>query len=264
MAKAKVQMKEILSQFVDVLIEEELEALRSELAKFRTEIQGELGKFKKAITDDIENFKKSSSKDLLKVKETMALVKTELTSAKSAQSKQFDEFSTKLMKTLEEREAIMDVNLETLATQVGDTLGEQTEDFNLAIKELSKRVENAEKISHLLNNFASGINSVTSEPVTAPAPAKISSKKIEAPVKKKSEAKSAVKKQVASKPVAAPKSATAKKEPELVVEDAFLDEKLAMDIDSAQIIPPLPTDIEGHKVNPIKVDEVSGQQLYVP
>lgn len=274
MAKAKVQMKEILSQFVDVLIEEELEALRAELAKFRSEIQNELGKFKKSISDDIESFKKSSSKDLIKIKETVALVKTELTSAKSAQSKQYEEFSTKLMNTLEERESVMETNLENLATQVGDTLHEQTEDFNLALKELSKRVENAEKISHLLNNFASGINSaVAANEPSSSAPVSIEKKTVSVPQKKKFETKPAVKKEntapkAAAKPAPVEKdvknTAPAAKAPELVVEDAFLDEKLAMDIDSAQIIPPLPTDIEGHKVNPIKVDEVSGQQLYVP
>lgn len=264
MANAKVQMKEILSQFVDVLIEEELEALRSELAKFRGEIQGELDKFKKTITEDIENYKKSSSKDILKVKETIALMKTELTSAKSAQSKRYDEFSSKLLHTMEEREAILETNLETLATQVGETLNDQTEDFNLSIKELSKRVESAEKISLLLNNFASGINSVAAAPAEkTPEPTPIPSKKIEVKTQRKSAPKVVA---PTEEKGAVEKKAPVKKEakPELVVEDAFLDEKLAMEIDGAQIIPPLPTDIEGHKVNPIKVDEVSGQQLYVP
>lgn len=268
MSTTKVQMKEALSQFVDFLVEEELGVIREELSKFRSDLQIEIKAIKDSVDDSIKEIQKKSDREISKVRESLSVMAEELATLKSEQISYVDSE----LKTLDSR-------LSNQVKNVAADSADKTADLQRMLKDLSRRVDGAEKVSTLLNSFAANLSSVASpkreedyqapaaprDPVEEEAPSQTDDLSIEdvgdvdfSSITDNDEDVDFSSLSDNSEDVdlcIQSDSSKGKAIPELSLEESFLDSFIVDSDDAGDI---------DDSYNPIIVDEISGQQLYKP
>ncbi len=149
-------LKDILSQFVDTLVDNEVAEIRAELEQTQKSIREEMSTLKNDIILEMSQVKEGINSELLAMRKS----RTEL-EAKG------DEFAQK--------ESNIYKHLKTFAVKMAETFSEQESDYTDIFKKLEERVHRNEdtlfvtrndhdKLSLVLNTFATGLSEMSPSP----------------------------------------------------------------------------------------------------
>lgn len=148
MEQSREKMKALFGNFVDMLVEDELEAIRLEMIRQKSEILAEFDAFRQTVQEEM-------SQSVLLLKEELKSLKTHL--AESLAAENTDEIVEEL--------SIVRGAVENLATQTAETFSTQEDYIRETELQLREQVEgcteaidhmqgNHEQLAMLLNTFA--------------------------------------------------------------------------------------------------------------
>ncbi len=178
MASSQDKMKEIFNQFVDTLVQDELEVSKREMTQHKNEIMSELESMKSEISKAIEDVYESTNEKIQQLTNSIEQIKNEIDDSLVKESViTKDEFNA-IRSDIETEVAQVNGTIKKLAINMTDAFKEHDEDFTAQFNSLDQRVAINEaqqnttrddhgKISMLLNTFASQITTTTTQSIPA-------------------------------------------------------------------------------------------------
>jgi len=161
MSIERENLKDILSQFVDTLVDNEVSEIRTELEHTQKTIREEISTLKNDIILEMAQVREEIHSELLSMRKSRTDLETK--------SKEFTQ-----------KEAAIYKHLKTIAVKMAETFSEQESDYSEMFKKLEERVHRNEnslfitrndhdKLTMVLNTFAVGLSAMAPSPdETAP------------------------------------------------------------------------------------------------
>ncbi len=178
MASSQDKMKEFFNQFVDTLVQDELEVSRQEMIQQKNDIIAELQNMKNDIFKKIEDVKVSTDEKILQLSNTIEQIKHEVDDTLVKESViTKDEFNA-VRSEIETQVSQVNGTIKKLAISMTEAFTQHDEEFTAHLDSLDQRVSANEtqqnstrddhgKISMLLNTFASQITTTTTQSIPA-------------------------------------------------------------------------------------------------
>ncbi|ERP39298.1 hypothetical protein [Chitinivibrio alkaliphilus] len=160
MSENKAKMKEVLSQFVDSLMDDEIKELHAGIRGVKTEVLNSISSFKEEFEKELSQVKRELMQEATRGKEDVMILKKELAQLKSMNSEIINEKIDSMAKTIENKSSLIDTRVGHISEELDNKLREYVSDTNLQIRDLAKRVTQAEKVTHLFGNFAADYSSI--------------------------------------------------------------------------------------------------------
>ena len=152
MSLEKSNLKDILSTFVDSLVDEELGKIKDDLVQMQKDMRADLTMFKKGILKEISKAQKDLTSEVLNLKKGYIVHGSSIND-------------------IEAKEENFYKSLKRLAVKMAETFSEQEKTLNDGLEKIEKRVDKSEnivlevseeqaKLTNALNSFATEISSV--------------------------------------------------------------------------------------------------------
>lgn len=210
MADSRETMKDALSEFVDTLMDREIASVKTNLSNKSNELQDRIEELTKSVAEEFQSITKDSAEQVSQIEDAMREMS-------DSSTKSFEEIKTSINEQISNLDTTLRGVITDFSSQIFDRMGQQFTELNNAIEALTVRVHhnedilnstagNHDKITMLLNNFATSISTVKpeatgqttmipvqkreTEEVTASVEAPVESVKVE-PKKENKEAASA-------------------------------------------------------------------------
>jgi len=169
-------MKDLFNQFVDTLVEEELETSKQEIINQKLEIYTELSSIKNDIFKKIKEVQAASNIKLQQLSDSIDDIKKDIDNQSVKEPKTNEETITAIRSELAVQVSQVNSTIEKLATKMAEAFSHQDEEMTTRIDAIDQRVaknetdqnvarDDHEKISMLLNTFASQITTTTTQSI---------------------------------------------------------------------------------------------------